>query len=319
MEQPPLKTKPQLKPRPRQLTKPLAHTGVPFVLRPRWWWLVLSDAAGHLNNDDGWAMASHVALSGLMALFPFIIFVGALAGFFGDAALADQIADRLFEVWPTDVAAPIASQIHQVLAVPRGGLLTVSILVVLFLASNGLEALRAALNRAYRVSEHRSIWRLRAQSLALVVIGAGATLIYGVLGLAGPLFWTWLEGEFPEAGLQAPDFTSFDLLLTGLFVSIALFAAHVLLPARRPAMAFLWPGIVLTIVFWLAGASLFAIYITSFSHYVATYAGLAGVVTAIFFLYCAALILIFGAEFNAAVDRIRRARGLTGSLGQPSD
>lgn len=303
MEQPPLKT------------KTLSRSGIPFIVRPRWWWLVVRDAAGHLNNDDGWAMASHVALSSLMALFPFIIFVGALAGFFGDAALADEIADRLFEAWPSNVAAPIAEQVHQVLAVPRGGLLTVSILVALFLATNGVEALRAALNRAYRVSEHRSMWLLRAQSLALVVIGAGATLIYGVLGLAGPLFWGWLEGEFPDAELLRPDFTLFEFALTGLFVTIGLYTAHVLLPARRPQMAFLWPGIALTIVLWLAGAWLFAIYITSFSHYVATYAGLAGVVTAIFFLYCAALILIFGAEFNAAVDRIRRAS----PLGEISD
>lgn len=303
MEQPPLKT------------NFLPRSGIPFILRPRWWWLVVRDAAGHLNNDDGWAMASHVALSSLMALFPFIIFVGALAGFFGDAALADQIADRLFEAWPSNVAAPIAEQVHQVLAVPRGGLLTISILVALFLATNGVEALRAALNRAYRVSEHRSMWLLRAQSLALVIVGAGATLIYGVLGLAGPLFWGWLEGEFPVAGLLRPDLSLFEFALTGLFVTFGLYTAHVLLPARRPQMAFLWPGIALTIFLWLAGASLFAIYITSFSHYVATYAGLAGVVTAIFFLYCAALILIFGAEFNAAVDRIRQAS----PLGRSSD
>lgn len=301
MEQPPLKT------------KTFQRTAVPSVLRPRWWWLVVRDAAGHLNGDDGWAMASHVALSSLMALFPFIIFVGALAGFFGDAALADQIADRLFEAWPSDVAAPIAEQVHQVLAVPRGGLLTVSILVALFLASNGVEAVRAALNCAYRVSEHRSMWALRAQSLIMVIVGAGVTLVYGVLGVAVPLLWHWLEGEFPDFGLRTPDFALFEFFLTGLFVTIALFAAHVLLPAKRPGMAFLLPGVVLTILLWIAGASLFAIYITSFSHYVATYAGLAGVVTAMFFLYCAALILIFGAEFNAAVDRIRRASSMSRS------
>src|SRR5579884_3362711 len=53
-------------------------------------WVVVADSVGHLNADDGWAMASHVALSGLMALFPFLIFVAALAGFFGQEALAQQ-------------------------------------------------------------------------------------------------------------------------------------------------------------------------------------------------------------------------------------
>jgi membrane protein len=312
MEQPPLKDEPGEAgiDHGAPVSGAMAARGLPPVLRLRWWWLVLSDAGGHLNNDDGWAMASHVALSSLMALFPFIIFVGALAGFLGDAALADQIADRLFEVWPSDVAAPIAEQVHQVLAVPRGGLLTVSILVALFLASNGLEALRAALNRAYRVSEHRSFVVLRAQSLTLVVLGAGASLAYGALGVAAPIFWRWLEGELPQGVSVNVSLLDFGVGLTVLFAAVLLFAAHVLLPARRPSIAFLLPGIVLTLLAWAVGASVFAAYLATFANYVATYAGLAGIVTAIFFLYCAALILIFGAEFNAAVDRVRRSSAL---------
>jgi membrane protein len=286
------------------VNRPLPRS-LPAVLRPRWWWLVLCDAMGHLNNDDGWAMASHVALASLMTMFPFLIFVGALAGFFGDAELADQIADRLFEVWPAAVAAPIAEQVHQVLAVPRGGLLTVSILVAVFLASNGLEALRSALNRAYRVSEHRSVFVLRAQSIALVIIGAGGSLVYGISGVAWPLFWSWLSAELPDVAPYGPSPVNIGLGLTALFVAVLLFAAHVLLPAKRQRIAFLWPGILLTLVLWMAGASVFAYYLSTFSNYVATYAGLAGVVTAIYFMYCAALILIFGAEFNAAVDRVR--------------
>ena len=90
-----------------------------------------------------------------------------------------------------------------------------------------------------------------------------------------------------------------------------------LLPARRPAIAFLWPGIVLTLVLWVIGASLFALYLSTFANYVATYAGLAGVVTAIFFLYCTALILIFGAEFNAAVDRVRASSLVIGRESVP--
>ena len=179
---------------------------LPAVLRWRWWWIVLADALGHLNTDNGWAMASHVALSSLMALFPFLIFVGALAGFFGNAALADQIADRLFDIWPADVAAPIASQVHQVLAVPRGGLLTVSILVAVFLASNGLEALRAALNRAYRVTERRSTLVLRAQSITLVIIGAGASLIYGIAGVAAPYCGNGWRASSPMSASMRPGF-----------------------------------------------------------------------------------------------------------------
>src|SRR5690606_14256403 len=93
-----------------------------------------------LDRDDGWALASHLALSALMALFPFLIFVAALAAFIGEAGLADRVADLLFEAWPSEVAAPIAREVHKVLTEPRGGVLTISVLVTIYLASNGVEA-----------------------------------------------------------------------------------------------------------------------------------------------------------------------------------
>ncbi len=45
---------------------------------------VLYDALMRFSQDDGWAIASHIALSILTSLFPFLIFVTALAGFFGE-------------------------------------------------------------------------------------------------------------------------------------------------------------------------------------------------------------------------------------------
>ena len=46
-------------------------------------------------DDDGWAIASHIALSSLMSLFPFLIFVTALGAFLGTKNLADEVAKRL--------------------------------------------------------------------------------------------------------------------------------------------------------------------------------------------------------------------------------
>ncbi len=144
-------------------------------------WAVLADAVGHFVADDGWAMASHVALSGLMALFPFLIFVATVAGFAGEAGLASRVADILFATWPAEVAGPIAAEVTRVLAPNHTNLLTVSALVTFYLASNGVEAVRTALNRAYRVVDRRSIVFCRGQSFAFVLIGTAV-----VLGYAAP-------------------------------------------------------------------------------------------------------------------------------------
>jgi membrane protein len=80
------------------------------------------------------------------------------------------------------------------------------------------------------------------------------------------------------------------------------------LPAKRPPAVYLWPGILVTLTLWLGAAIIFGMYLRRFANYVATYAGLASAVTAMFFLYLVAVLMIFGAEFNAALAR-QRERG----------
>ncbi|MBN8973720.1 MAG: YcaO-like family protein [Rhizobiales bacterium] len=75
--------------------------------------------------DDGWAIASHIALSTLMALFPFLIVLTSLAGFFGSKDLADQSAQLMLQVLPLEVANTLSSEIHDVLTTTRGDALTI--------------------------------------------------------------------------------------------------------------------------------------------------------------------------------------------------
>ena len=270
------------------------------------------DAVGHLNDDDGWAMASHVALSALMALFPFLIFVATLGAFFGDPLLADRMATRLFEAWPDAIAAPVARELHAVLTVPRGDLLTLSFLVAAFLASNGVEAVRVALNRAYRAQERRGFFHRRLQSLVFVAVSGIVAVLLGVVGVLGPALFDAVAAKVPAlAGFRA-DFLLARAALVSIVLLVALILSHVYLPAARPPVRKLWPGILVTVALALGATSGFAAYLDGFADYAATYAGLAGAVTAIFFFYLIALAVIFGAEVNAATDRVfgkGRARG----------
>ena len=117
---------------------------------------VLYDALGHFNDDDGWSMASHLAITALMALFPFLIFATTLASFLGAEAFAETAVHLVFDTWPEQIAEPISREVVNVLTVQRSDLLTYGVLLAAFFASNGIEALRTSLNRAYRVVETRS-------------------------------------------------------------------------------------------------------------------------------------------------------------------
>jgi len=269
------------------------------------------DAVMHMTSDDGFALASHVALSSLLALFPFLIFVAALTGFLGMSDMADRIATLLFDAWPEQVARPISREIHVVLTQPRGDILTFGIVAALWFASNGVEALRVALNRAYGVGETRNFLYLRAQSLLLVLFGTFVLISFALLIVFAPLVW---RAVLAQAPLLEPFTAQLNLsryaIATVLTLS-GLFFAHAVLPAGRRRLLDLLPGVAATLLLWLASGMAFGAWLAGFANYVSTYAGLAGAMTALIFLYLISLCFVFGGELNAAILR-RRTRKLAG-------
>jgi membrane protein len=268
---------------------------------------VVLDAYDHFSSADGWAIASHIALSILLALFPFLILVTSLAAsLFGSTELADEVARLLLDTWPDEVATPIAREVRVVLTTTRGDLLTISVALAIFFASSGIESLRIGLNRAYGMSEKRYWFLLRLESIGYVLIGAIAMLAMAFLIVLGPLIVT-------TASRFAPGLAQFDWNITvaryavaSLALIVALIVAHKWLPAGRRKFAEIAPGILVTLVLWLAGGMVFGRYLAEFpSVYVSYYAGLASAMIALVFLYLTASIFVFGGELNAAILRAR--------------
>src|SRR6202040_2166244 len=129
--------------------------------------VIFMDAYWKFPAEDGWAISSHIALTTLTSLFPFLIFVTALASFLGSEDLSDEAAKLMFDAWPAIVANPISNEVHNVLTAPRGGLLTVGAVLALYFSSSAIEALRVGLNRAYELVETRPGGLLRLESSAL--------------------------------------------------------------------------------------------------------------------------------------------------------
>lgn len=274
----------------------------------RWFRLLLA-AFDRFIAHDGWAIASHIALSVLMSLFPFLILVTALAGLFGSENLADEVARLLLEAWPKEIALPIANEIRSVLTSIRRDALALGTVLSLYFASSGVEALRIGLNRAYEAYEWRSWWLTRLESIGFVVAAALAMITFAFLIVLFPLGWRtllrWLPGLAAMGGV-----VGFSRIILGAsVVIIALIIAHRLLPAGRMRWSQLWPGICFTLVFWLVGGLLFGAYLDSFAGaYVSTYAGLATAMMALVFLYLLSAIFLLGAELNGAIEETQKPR-----------
>ncbi|WP_105985164.1 MULTISPECIES: YihY/virulence factor BrkB family protein [unclassified Brucella] len=264
------------------------------------------DVWGHFSTDDGWAFASHITLSGLMALFPFLIFATSLASFLGTREFANTAVHVIFDMWPSNIAAPIANEVKSVLTVQRRGLLTVSVIAAAYFASNGVEALRIALNRAYRVTDQRSIIFCRLQSLGFVLVGTLSLMAISFLLVLAPLAVRIAEQWFPDIAPFTGTIAFWRYTIAVAVMVLALFMVHIWLPAGRRGLGDILPGIVITLIAWLAAATAFAKYLETFANYVSTYAGLASIMVAIVFLYMLSAIFIVGAEINAAIMIFRK-------------
>jgi len=273
---------------------------------------VLFDAFGHFNTDDGWAMASHVAISTLLALFPFLIFATTLASFVGARGFADTAVHLVFDTWPEQIAKPIAREVLNVLTVRRTDLLTYGVLLAAYFASNGIEALRTSLNRAYRVSETRGIIYRRVQSIIFVLIATFCFLAISVLLVFAPLLARLAEAHLEWIRPYMGTITLWRYIIASTVIVIGLFAVHFWLPAGKRRLLSIVPGIIFTLAAWLAGSTIFATYLDHFSSYVTTYAGLASIMIAVVFLYIVSAIFILGGELNAAISRYLEARARIG-------
>ncbi|MCK8781201.1 YihY/virulence factor BrkB family protein [Rhizobium sp. NTR19] len=278
-------------------------------IRPfRWYRLafkVVWDAYCHFTEDDGWAMASHVALSGLLALFPFLIFGTALAGFLGAGDFSATAIHLLFDTWPADIAEPIASEIQRVLLMPRGGLLTLSVLAAAYFASNGVEALRISLNRAYRVPETRPWYVTRLASLGYVIAAVVVFAAISIVLVALPVAARFAQTRFPELLEDLSAIANWGLIGTGVVLLVGLVLSHKWLPAGQRRLIDVLPGVVMTVVVWTAFGFGFATYLSTFANYSATYAGLASIMVVLIFLYMVGVIFMLGAELNAALMKYR--------------
>ena len=260
--------------------------------------------------DDGWAIASHIALSTLMALFPFLIVLTSLAGFFGSKDLADQSAQLMLQVLPLEVANTLSSEVHNVLTTTRGDALTIGAVLALYFASNGVESLRVALNRAYAVTEQRSWYWLRLESIGYTLIAAVTALLLAFLIVLGPLILETARRYIPvlvESNERMLTLTRYGIAIPTMVV--ALLILHAWLPAGRRSVAQILPGIAFTMVASLVASIGFGLYLARFaSNYVSMYAGLASVIIALVFLYFLAAIFVLGGELNAAIIKWRRSR-----------
>lgn len=269
--------------------------------------IALRDAWRRFDSHNGWSKASHVAMAMMLALFPFCIFALSLAGQLGGGLDVNDMIAFVYGAWPKEIADPITREVKAVLSASGAKTTIFGALLAIYFASNGVDAVRGVVADAYRDKDPRPAWRRRLLCIGFVLAGGVALTLAGAAAVGLPLYANAASGDWTQ-GIKAPrSFDTLRAVISTLMLCFAVYACHAWLPGeRRPARTIL-PGVLLTIALWAVAGKAFGFYFSHFSSYSVTYAGLAGVMAALVFLYVMAAIFVFGAEFNGRLQAARRA------------
>ncbi|NMO22841.1 YihY/virulence factor BrkB family protein [Pyxidicoccus fallax] len=255
------------------------------------------------QEDTVTDIAAQLSYYFLFSLFPFLFFLFTLVAYMPFAPGAvDAMLDRIRPLVPGDALELVTGHLQSLVNQPRPKLLTAGLVIALWTASRGVDALRKALNLAYDVPESRPMWK--TQGLAMLVTLAGTLLIplsFTVFLLGGRLgawlaerlqlidefyvVWSWLRWPF-TAGL----------------VMLALALCYYLLPDVKQKFKYITPGSALGTGIWLLSTWGFTQYVEHFGKYNVTYGSIGGVVVLMLWLYISGLVFILGGEINAILE-----------------
>jgi len=251
----------------------------------------------------------------MFALFPFLIFVLAVAGSLKPDIESKDLVYLVFGAWPDAIAHPIEKEIQAVLDQSGKRTITLGAVLTVFFASNGVDAVRLAITEQYREHDPRPFWKTRGLCVIFILLSAVLIAIAALMFVALPIY-----AELAGANLPAfmEGIASNGVWKTGIMMSLltfGVFACHAWLPGVHRSDRTILPGVILTILLWTIAAKALAVYFSSIATYSITYAGLAGVMSTLVFLYLMSAILVFGAGFNDELMDSRVAKGVEAGSG----
>jgi membrane protein len=266
------------------------------------WWELIKRTAKETWEDDCLGLAAQLAYYFILALFPALLFLLALASFFPIERVTDEVMRGLGNVAPPDVIKLITEQMRRISDSDQGGLLTLGILGALWSSSSALVGLISALNTAYDIREGRAWWKVRLLAIGLTTALAIFLLISSTLVLAGPEIASKLANMF---GLGAVFTWTWNILQWPFAVALVITALALVYyfgPDAEQDWVWITPGAALATILWLGISLGFRAYLQFAGDFNATYGTIGGVIVLLLWLYLSGFAILVGAEMNAEIE-----------------
>jgi len=281
----------------------------PDDLHRRSWKYVLRKSVREFSTDQCTDLAAALTYYAVLSVFPGLIAVFSLLGVFGQGqAAADAVLEIVDHVAPGDTADTLRAPIEQVASSPAAGwALASGILIAIWSASAYVGAFSRAMNRIYEIDEGRPFWKLKPTQLLVTVIAIVLIVVAAVtLIVSGPV--TEAVGRSLGLGEVAQTIWSIAKWPVLAFIVVLIVAVlyYATPNAKQPKFRWISIGALIAIVVLGLATLGYGLYVANFSNYDRTYGSLAGIIVFLLWLWIANLALLFGAEFDAELERGRQ-------------
>lgn len=281
----------------------------PDDLDKRSWKYVLQKTIREFSSDQCTDIAAALTYFAVLSLFPGLIAIFSLLGVIGQGqAASDAVLDIVDQVAPEDIADTIREPIEQIASSPAAGFaLVTGILLAIWSASGYVGAFSRAMNRIYEIEEGRPFWKLKPTQLLVTIIAIVLLVAAAIiLVVSGPV----TEAVGAALGLGEVPQTIWSILkwpvLAFIVVLIVAILYYATPNAKQPKFRWISIGALLAIIVLGIATLGFGFYVANFSNYDRTYGSLAGIIIFLLWLWIANLALLFGAEFDAELERGRQ-------------
>jgi membrane protein len=256
-------------------------------------------------DDRGHRSAAQISFFAILSFVPLVLLLAAAFGLvFDDAAIRERIISTVFDNIPLSSSADRPKLEHSVAdALDQAGHLGIFSTILLLVAASGvMGALRHSINEAWDIEERPPLLQRKALDFALVLGGTSILALSISLTAAHRLAGT-VGDEGSGGWLLAALLDAASTVLPFVFVALAMLFLYRVLPMHQEPLRDIWPGAVvaavgLTIVKY--GLELYFGQLTDFG---AIYGSLGAAMALLVFVYAAANVVVFGAEFASEWSR----------------
>jgi len=277
------------------------------ISRAGWRLVIQTTIRGSVRHQlfDQAAALTYYAVLSLAPSLLALISLGAIVGQGERSATA--LLDTINDVAPGSAIALLQEPLDKFAQSPSVGFaLVAGILIAIWATSSYIASFGRSLNRIYGIEEGRSIWKLRPYEILIALIVMVLLLITVMaLVLSDPIangIGDALHiGSTPQLVWSIIKWPVLVLAVT-VIVGILYYVTPNL---KRAGFRWLGLGALASVIAVVCVSLLFALYVKNFAHFDRTYSSFAGIIVVLIWIWIINVVLLFGADFDAQVERAR--------------